>query len=80
METHAMKKLIAGLALVAVALTNSLAVAAAPAATLDRAASPVSGSEELAGAGIWAVLAVIAVGVGAILLIEEEEDDLPESP
>jgi hypothetical protein len=32
------------------------------------------------GAGIWAVIAAVVIGVGAIILIEEEEDDIPESP
>ena len=76
-----MKKFTAGLALVAVALTHSLAVAAQPVAALERAASPISESEELAGgAGIFAVLLAVVIGVGAIILIEEEEDDLPTSP
>jgi len=76
-----MKKIIAGLALAALATTHTLAVAAEPVAALDRAASPVSESEEMAGgAGIWAVIAAVVIGVGAIILIEENEDDLPESP
>ncbi len=74
-----MKKFTVGLALAAVALTQSLA-AAAPAAALERSASPVSESEEMAGSGIWAVIAAVVIGVGAIILIEEEEDDLPDSP
>ena len=75
-----MKKVIAGLALAAVALTHSLAVAAAPAATLDRAASPVAEGENMAGgAGICAVVLAVVVGIGAIILIEEEEDDLAET-
>ncbi len=76
-----MKKMIVGLALAAVATTHTLAGAAQPVAALDRAGSPVSESEELAGGGgIWAVIAAVVIGVGAIILIEEEEEDLPDSP
>jgi cell division protein FtsX len=76
-----MKKMIAGMALTAVAMTHTLAVAAEPVAALERTGSPVSESEEMAGgAGIWAVIAAVVIGVGAIILIEEEEDDIPESP
>ena len=75
-----MKKLTAGLAVMAVALTHSLAVAAQPVAALERAASPVGDSEGMGGSGIFAVLAAIAIGIGVIVLIENEEDDLPDSP
>lgn len=75
-----MKKIITSLAIAAVALTHTVAGASQPAA-LDRAASPVSDSEGIGGgAGIWAVIAAVIIGIGAIILIEESEDDLPASP
>ena len=76
-----MKKLSVGLALFAVAMAQTVAVAAAPAAALERAASPVSDSEKLAGgAGIWAVLVALAAGLATIIVIESNEDELPDSP
>jgi len=78
-----MKKLVASLAISALALSHTMASAAQSTAALDRAASPVSESEGMAGgagAGIWAVIAAVVVGIGAIVFIEEEEDDLPTSP
>lgn len=76
-----MKKAIAALALMGLVATQSSTVAAQSAALAERAGSPASESEDLAGgAGIWAVILAIAVGIGIIILVEDEEDDLPESP
>jgi len=76
-----MKKLVASLAISALALSHTMASAAQTNAALDRTASPVSDSEGMAGgAGIWAVIAAVVVGIGAIVFIEDEEDDLPTSP
>ena len=77
-----MRKLIASVALSALALGHTAASAQTD-ATLERAATPVAGSEELGGgSGIWAVVLAVAVGIGIILLVEESEDDdeLPVSP
>ena len=77
-----MRKLIATVALSALALGHTAATAQTE-ATLARAASPVGEADELAGGGgIWAVVLAVAVGIGLIVLIEDEENnsDLPTSP
>jgi hypothetical protein len=77
-----MRKLIAGVALSALALGHTAAMAQTDVA-LERAASPVAGSEELGGgSGMWAVILAVAVGIGIIVLVEQSEDDdeLPVSP
>lgn len=74
-----MKKLIASIALSALALSHT-AVAAQSATAAARASSPVADSEELAGAGIWAVVLAAVVGIGIIVLVEENEDDVDDIP
>ena len=76
-----MRKFIATVALSALALGHTAATAQ-NAATLDRASSPLAGSDEMAGGGIWAVVLAVALGIGIIVLVEESEDndDLPVSP
>ena len=75
-----MKKLIATIAISAMALGHTAATAQT-AGSLDRAASPTSESEDLAGAaGIWPVILAVAAGIGIILLVEENEDDADEEP
>ena len=75
-----MKKLVVGLALAALTMSPSMVVAAQPAAMLDRSASNVGDSEELAGGGFFAVILAVAAGVGLIFLIDSEEEDNPASP
>ena len=75
-----MNKAIAALSLMGLATAHSASAAAQSVSFPERVASPVDESERLAGSGIFAVLLAVAAGVGIILLVEEEEDDLPESP
>jgi len=77
-----MKRVIATIALSALALGHTAAMAQTDVA-LQRASSPVAGSDDLAGGGgIWAVVLAVAVGIGIIVLVEDSEDDgdLPVSP
>lgn len=61
----------------------ALALVAAPVAlqAAPRAASPVSESEELAGAATLPLIAaIVAVVVGAVILALDDDEDAPVSP
>ncbi len=63
------------------ALSMIAAPVAASAAGAVRAASAVGGESELEGNSSWIIgLIGLLAGVGAIILIAEDDEDLPVSP
>lgn len=66
-------------ALVATSLVGAPIVAQAAAAEAARIGSPVEGAEELQGGWFLPALAILAIILGIIVLIDDGED-LPTSP
>jgi hypothetical protein len=66
-------------ALVATSLVGAPIVAQAAAAQATRTGSPVNDAEELQGGWFLPALAIIAIILGIIVLIDDG-DDLPTSP
>lgn len=57
------------------------AAPAAPAAPAARAASDAGGQNELEGSSSWIIgLVGLLVGIGAIILVADKDDDSPVSP
>jgi len=70
-----------------VASTSAIASPASqlsPAAYLDRASAPVANTNEMgsmAGGGLWAALIGVAlIAAFVLVVVEDEDDDLPDSP
>jgi len=71
-----------------VATTPAIAAPAAqalsPVAAVDRAGAPVQGENELgmfAGGGMWAaILGVALLAAFVLVVVEDDEVDLPDSP
>ena len=71
-----MKKTLA--AVVAASLVGTPVVAQA--AVAERAGSPVAEGENLAGGWFIPALAIIAVLLGILVIVDSGDDDLPTSP
>lgn len=64
---------------VGIAATSLLATSAF-AQSVDRQPAQVNESEEIEGAQLPVILAIVAVITGAIIVLADDDDDLPTSP
>ena len=63
------------------ALATPAAQALSPAASLDRAGASVQDENQLAGGGFWAAVLGVALLAAFVLVVVEDDDvDLPTSP
>lgn len=73
------RKVLASVAAGGLVLGSTAAAAAPVAVSSDRAASPVSTSENLRGGWAWILAVLIIIGVIAVIASDNNED-LPQSP
>lgn len=71
-----LRKIAAGVAATALAI-SSVAAQAAPA---PRTPTPVGEEEQLAGSLLWLAIAAVVLAVGIYLIVDDGDEELPESP